>query len=153
MSISRRRTRELLLKSLYARSELHESFDRDIFLSTHHDEDEAFMDKAYFDAMESSLLSHEKELISIIARLAPKFELSTMPVLHILFIMIALSEILYFHIEEIPTAVSVNEAIELAKKFSDEHGKAFVNGTLATFLRDKDTLLSSLSLVSFSLFS
>jgi transcription antitermination protein NusB len=122
-------------------------------LSTHHDEDEAFMDRVYFDAMESSILLNEKDLISLIARLAPKFELSTMPVLHILFIMIALSEILYFRIEEIPPAVSVNEAIELAKKFSDDHGKAFVNGTLATFLRDKDTLLASFPPVTFSLFS
>lgn len=43
-----------------------------------------------------------------------------MPLLHILILMIALTEILYVSDLEIPESVSVNEAIELAKKFSDD---------------------------------
>ncbi len=33
--------------------------------------------------------------------------------------------------EEIPVAVAINEAVELAKVYGDEHGAAFVNGVLA----------------------
>ncbi len=33
--------------------------------------------------------------------------------------------------EEIPTAVAINEAVELAKRYGGEHGAAFVNGVLA----------------------
>lgn len=33
--------------------------------------------------------------------------------------------------EEIPTGVAINEAVELAKKYSSDEGPAFVNGVLA----------------------
>ena len=33
--------------------------------------------------------------------------------------------------EEVPQKVAINEAVELAKKFSGEEGPAFVNGVLA----------------------
>ena len=32
--------------------------------------------------------------------------------------------------EEIPVGVAINEAVELAKKFSGDEGPAFVNGVL-----------------------
>ncbi|MCP1101163.1 N utilization substance protein B [Aequitasia blattaphilus] len=35
--------------------------------------------------------------------------------------------------EEVPCKVAINEAIELAKKYSGEGGPAFVNGVLAKF--------------------
>ncbi len=55
--------------------------------------------------------------------------------------MIALTEMLYVTTETIPPQVSTNEAIELAKRFTDDQGKGFVNGALSTFLKDKDKLL------------
>lgn len=36
--------------------------------------------------------------------------------------------------EEVPTSVAINEAVELAKKFSAEEAGAFVNGVLAKFV-------------------
>lgn len=33
--------------------------------------------------------------------------------------------------EEVPTGVAINEAVELAKKYSSDDGPAFVNGVLA----------------------
>jgi transcription antitermination protein NusB len=94
----------------------------------------------YIDSMESSILEHEDDLISIITLLAPKFELPTIPVMHILIIMIALTEILYRADLAIPEAVSVNEAIELAKTFSDDQGRMFINGALSAFLKDKEKM-------------
>ncbi len=35
--------------------------------------------------------------------------------------------------EDIPQGVAINEAVELAKKYSGEEGPAFVNGVLAKF--------------------
>ncbi len=82
---------------------------------------------AYIDALETAILSHEKELIGVISLLAPKFELGTIPVIHILILMITLSELLYAPDLAIPEAVAVNEAIELAKRFSDDQGRMFIN--------------------------
>ena len=33
--------------------------------------------------------------------------------------------------EDVPTGVAIDEAVELAKKYSGEEGPAFVNGVLA----------------------
>ena len=33
--------------------------------------------------------------------------------------------------EDVPTGVAINEAVELAKKYSSDDGPAFVNGVLA----------------------
>lgn len=36
------------------------------------------------------------------------------------------------HLTDIPVAVTINEAIELAKLYSDEHSSQFINGVLDT---------------------
>ena len=87
------------------------------------------------------------------ALLAPKFEIATLPTIHLIILMIALTEIEYFSLEKIPESVSVNEAIELAKKFSDEHGKNFINGALSTFLKEREKILQEKTEQTFKLFT
>lgn len=43
---------------------------------------------------------------------------------------LAMCEILY--LEDIPYQVSINEAVEIAKKFGDDDSPAFINGVLAS---------------------
>ena len=45
---------------------------------------------------------------------------------------LAVCEIMY--IEDIPFQVSINEAVELAKKYSDDDAPSFVNGVLASII-------------------
>lgn len=49
---------------------------------------------------------------------------------------IALYEIIY--IEDIPYAVSINEALELAHTFSDEEASKFINGILSKIIKEGD---------------
>jgi N utilization substance protein B len=49
---------------------------------------------------------------------------------------LGLFEILYF--EETPGRVAVNEAVELAKEFSDDASAKFVNGVLSQFIKEED---------------
>jgi len=48
---------------------------------------------------------------------------------------LAVSEILY--VEDIPTSVSINEAVNLAKKFSDEEASSYINGVLGSIEKDQ----------------
>jgi transcription antitermination protein NusB len=138
--ISRRQTREYLLQTLYARVHL-SPFDRDIFYGAYFLGDHSLsLDMVYLDGMEGFILAHEGDLIGLISPIAPRFDLETIPMMHILILMIALTEMLYWTGEAIPPSVSINEAIEMTKKFSDDAGKTFINGALATFLKQKDTL-------------
>ncbi len=152
--ISRRRSREFLLQMLYSRTNMGTDFSREAFLEAYFEEESMeYLDLAYVDPMETLILSHEADLVAIITLLAPKFELETMPAIHIIILMIALSEILYFQeIDPIPTPVSVNEAIELAKRFSDDHGKVLINGALSTFLKDREKIIAEKKEVSFRVF-
>ena len=53
---------------------------------------------------------------------------------------LALSEMLYE--EEIPVSVSINEAVELAKKYGGREDAPFVNGVLgAVFQKDAEGIL------------
>jgi len=49
---------------------------------------------------------------------------------------LALYEILYR--DDIPDSVSINEAIELAKKYSTDESGSFVNGVLGKIIREAD---------------
>ncbi len=139
---SRRKSREFLLQSLYARANQGSIFDRATFIENYFSaENHIDLDTTYVDRIEGVLVYKESELLSIISSLAPKFDLATMPILHILILMIALTEILYTGDLEIPESVSVNEAIELAKHFSDDHGRMFINGALSTFLKQREGIL------------
>ncbi len=150
---SRRRTREYLLQSLYARAELGSGYDRTSFNASYFENDtEHTLEYVYVDALEWAILTHETELLTLIQLMAPKFDLSTMPVIHILILMISLSEMLYTTGLDIPDSVSVNEAVELAKRFSDDQGKGFINGTLSTFLKDRVNLVQMKREVKFRVF-
>lgn len=48
---------------------------------------------------------------------------------------LGLFEIVY--LEETPSRVAVNEAIELAKEFSDDTSAKFINGVLSQFIKDE----------------
>lgn len=54
--------------------------------------------------------------------------------------MIASYEMLYLTIDTIPEKVSMDEAIELSKTFSDENARTMVNGVLNALKNEKDTI-------------
>jgi len=47
---------------------------------------------------------------------------------------IAIYEMLY---KDLPYKIAINEVIELAKRYSDETGAVFINGVLASVVKQK----------------
>lgn len=96
MASSRRSTREFLLQSLYSRTQMTD-FDRERFYAAYFDgENSIALDTSYLDMMESLVLQNERHLIDTVSILAPRFDLATIPAIHILILMIALTEMLYW---------------------------------------------------------
>lgn len=150
MSASRRRTRVFLVQVLYS-----DAFFADIILPifTQSYADElsfSNIDNEYFHALRKLIHENASHLLGIISTLSPKFDLETLPKIHLVILLVALSELIYFS-ESIPEKVAVNEAIELTKIFSDESGAKFINGTLGNFVRDREKYLNS-SISSFQFF-
>ena len=131
--ISRRRTREFLLQSLYGRIFLGSTFRRDIFLSEYFQAGDIWIiDIPFADAVEYGILEKQAIIWAIIEQLAPKFQIETMAIINLLPLYISLYELLFLTFDSIPAWVSINEAIELTKKFSDDSGRLFVNWVLSS---------------------
>ncbi len=76
------------------------------------------------------------ELDPIIVRYAAGWTLSRMANADRNLLRLAIHEIL--HREDIPQSVSINEAVELAKKYSTAESAKFINGILGSFARERD---------------
>ncbi|OFX15379.1 MAG: transcription antitermination factor NusB [Armatimonadetes bacterium RBG_16_58_9] len=76
---------------------------------------------------------HVKELDGIITELAEGWPLDRQPAVDRNILRVAIYEIK--HVESVPPIVSVDEAVEMAKKFSTAESGRFINGVLAGYLR------------------
>ena len=74
------------------------------------------------------VLSHRGETDERISRYAENYELSRLAVVDRNILRLAIYEML--HRDDIPPVVSINEAIEIAKRFGSEESSRFVNGIL-----------------------
>ncbi len=139
--LSRREIREFLLQSLYARSIFWREFDLEAFSESYYDRSmKDVLEDGYFREVYDGVIVREWEILAITHKFASKFDTSIMPLVNILPIFIALYEMLYLQADSIPTNVSINEAVELAKRFSDEGARELVNGVLASVKQEQSTL-------------
>ena len=71
---------------------------------------------------------HQAEIDQIIASASDNWQLSRMSIVDRNILRIALFEMLYC--PDVPPKVSINEAIDIGKKFGSEDSGAFINGVL-----------------------
>lgn len=72
-----------------------------------------------------------------ITKFSPKRAFSRIATTNVIILRIAFYEILFD--DSIPYKVSINEAIELAKKYSDNADKSFINAVLDSFVKSLDS--------------
>ncbi len=72
--------------------------------------------------------SHKEEIDSVISASAQNWELGRMAVVDRNILRMAAYELMFRN--DIPPKVSINEAIDIAKKFGDQESGKFVNGIL-----------------------
>jgi len=80
------------------------------------------------------VVQHEKEIDTRIAALSTEWALDRQPVVDRNILRIAAYELIYC--PESPVAAIVNEAVELANKYSTAGSGKFVNGVLGTLARE-----------------
>lgn len=73
------------------------------------------------------------EADEIVMRYTENWELSRIAVIDRILLRLAICEMLYF--DDIPPKVSINEAIEVAKRFSTNKSGQFINGILDAILK------------------
>ena len=132
--INRRHVRETVLQALYALKQSGDSVQYitdSVIKDALGTEKEArrFAEKLFFRTLEN-----EPELDEVIIKHIKNWEIQRLALIDRLILKMALCEFLYF--DEIPTKVTINEAIEIAKKFSTGKSSRFVNGILDASLED-----------------
>ena len=89
---------------------------------------------AFAHGLVKGALSHIQEIDELLTRYAKDWSLERMASVDRNLLRLALYELLYM--PEIPASVSVDEAVELAKRFSTGESGKFVNGILGNVVRD-----------------
>ncbi len=84
--------------------------------------------RAFAETLAKSVVQHREELDLKIKAYAKNWDFHRIAVVDRNILRLAIYELLFR--EDIPPVVSINEAIELAKKFSTEDSGRFVNGIL-----------------------
>jgi N utilization substance protein B len=84
--------------------------------------------RKFCDALLQGWMSHREEVDETIRKNSRNFEFNRLSAVDRNVLRIACHEIL--HCPEIPPAVAINEAIEIAKKYSSQDSGKFVNGVL-----------------------
>lgn len=89
----------------------------------------------FFNHLMKSIIDHREEIDRHIAKHTFNWDMNRIAIIDKNILRMALAEILYC--EDIPPKVSINEAIEIAKKFnSTEKSSKFVNGILDAIFND-----------------
>jgi len=129
---ARRKARELALQMLYendvAGTAAGEMFQRSSDLQSAPESTRAFAER-----LVEGTLSHRDDLDVIISKQADHWRLARMPVVDRNILRLALYELL--HEPETPHPVVIDEALEIAKRFSTPRSSQFINGILDGVLK------------------
>lgn len=123
----RTRAREFALKALYqiemTKDNCPDSLD--IFWSDHKAEEDV---KEFATGLISGTMDNLKKIDEVISKHASNWDISRMAKVDRNIMRIAAYELLFR--EDIPPRVSINEAVDIAKKYGDMESGKFVNGVL-----------------------
>lgn len=106
----------------------------DLFLDEHPMETEA---RLYFELLSSEVQLMKSELDELYAPLLKGWTIDRLPKIDIILLRIAVYEITKR--DDIPKSVSINEAVILAKKYSTDDAKGYINGVLGKITECKKT--------------
>lgn len=134
--MKRTETRELAFRLIYS-SEIQKNMEQEqieLFLQENKIEEKAEIDyvKQVFDGIKEN----KEEIVSLIENnLKEKWSVDRISKIDLAILEVAIFELIF---SKLPYKVVINEAVELAKKYGDDNSKAFVNGILASVVKEKN---------------
>ena len=127
--------RELAFKLIYG-IEVQKELDEDYLnLFIENNEIDGKEVKAYLKEIMDGINEHKTEIEELISHnLKQNWSFDRISKVNLSLLKIAIFEMLYL---DLPYKVAINEVIELTKKYSDELGPNFINGILASVVKEK----------------
>ena len=127
--------RELAFKLIYG-IEIQKEADEDcleLFFESNNVQEEEVQD--YLKEIKEGIEEHKDEIDELITHnLKKNWSLNRISKINLSLIKIAIFEMLYL---DLPYKVAINEVVELAKKYADDQAPIFINGILASVVKEK----------------
>lgn len=131
MKPNRHEMREEAFQILFAKQSNPDATLADIYESLPKHADEV---PTYVQTVVNGVEEHQDELDKQISELlASGWEINRLAQTDLVILRLALYEIQY--VDEVPTVVAINEALELTKDYSNDKSRKFINGALGKFER------------------
>ncbi len=131
--MNRREEREqafiLVFEKMFRSETMEEIFDCAI-------EARDYIENEYVREVAVGVYANAEQIDSLIAKNSKGWSISRISKVGLAAMRIAIYEILYK--EEIPLSVSINEAVELIKKYATEKDASFANGILGTIAKEAE---------------
>lgn len=124
--MNRIRSREVAMEVMY-QMEIHKEYDADKFLSFY----EETLDDSYIRQIIELWIEHKDDIEAKITEHLKGWKLDRIAKIDLAILRLGITEILYD--ESIPVKVSINEAVNIAKKYVDDKSGKFINGVLSHF--------------------
>ena len=133
--MNRTKSRELAFKLIYEKEIQKEIGDEElkVFFESNEIEDDEI--KEYLKDILFGVSKNEEEITKLIKKnLKENWTRDRVSKINISLLKIAIYEMKY---NKLPYKVAINEVIELAKKYSDEQASSFINGILASIVKEE----------------
>lgn len=133
--MSRKLARETVMQVLF-QMEIQEEYDMKIAENFIQGVIDSKNDKRFIDEIVHLFIDNKEEIDRNIEENLKGWKFNRISKIDLSILRVAVTEILYR--EDIPFKVSINEAIELAKKYSEDESANFINGLLASLVSKKE---------------
>lgn len=90
-------------------------------------------EEEYIVSVYNGVIEHYDELVAEVEKYIKNFSLDRIFKVDLAILLLAIYEIKYM--DNIPPAVSINEAVNLAKTYSTEKSFSYINGVLSNFVK------------------
>ncbi|MBQ6949130.1 MAG: transcription antitermination factor NusB [Firmicutes bacterium] len=90
----------------------------------------------YMDRMFQIITEHLKDIDQKLEEASDRWKVYRLGKVDLAILRVSAAELLYM--EDIPASVSINEAVELAKKYGSDESARFINGVLGKVLKEKN---------------
>lgn len=131
--MGRKVARESAMKIIF-QMEVNNDFSLDT-IDVYFDNNETTEDeKKYIREAVKTIIDNIEVIDKSIEKYSQGWKINRMPKVDLAIVRVAVYEILYR--EDIPIQVSINEALEISKKYSSEESSKFINGLLGGFVRE-----------------
>ncbi|MCI8285283.1 MAG: transcription antitermination factor NusB [Firmicutes bacterium] len=129
--MARSEEREHLMKMLY-QMDLQKDFSAEAYKIYKEQQTKGDL-TSYYDEIYRKFTDNMENVDDRINEFSVRWKTTRMPSIDLAILRLAITEIIYF--SDIPDSVSINEAVNLAKKYSTENSSKFINGVLGKVVR------------------